>query len=442
MKKILSIISLIMVLAVLAATPTFALESDVPSMALDYAFDAANGVKIITVPTTAKSPLADGEIGADEYAFSWKEERDAHSLTSATHAILAADYNAAVGAKCAKEYVDMEPLVLNTEIEYFFAQDDERIYIGVKIQPGYEYKLNADGSIATTEVDGTKFNRLKTILSRAHMIYRIGFNLDDADEYIEINNNGYRWDLMVDGVTKKFTSAGVGVNIAYDGVVEQGYRQIIANETGWLNHSNGAGIVMAGDIIDQSNPATPYTVYDELVINKEALVKCMSDYSGAAYNGVPNAFFFTASSNGQVIGPNEAAKENIEESRGWSSSGGAGFFTWNGTVTKNADVSLREVFPDLIVFSDNANVTKDDVKIVELGVETEPEETEPEETEPAATEPTETEPDATEPAGSESVADTEPAAKGGCGGSVSVMGLALVATLGTCAVFTAKKKED
>ena len=441
MKKILSIISLIMVIAVLAATPTFALESDVPSMALDYAFDAANGVKIITVPTTAKSPLADGEIGADEYAFSWKEERDAHSMTNSSHAALAADYNAAVGAACAKEYVDMEPLVLNTEIEYFFAQDDERIYIGIKYQPGYEYEKNADGSIATTEFEGTKFNKLKTILSRAHMIYRIGFNLDDADEYIEINNNGNRWDLMVDGVTKKFTSAGVGVDIAYDGVVEQGYRQIIANETGWLNHKNSAGIVMAGDIIDQSNPATPYTVYDELVINKEALVKCMSDYSGASYNGVPNAFFFTASANGQVIGPDESA-EVKEGSRGWSSSGGAGFFTWNGTVTKNTDVSLREVFPDLIVFSDNANVTKDDVKIVELAVETVPTETEPTETEPTETEPTETEPTETEPAGSETAAVTEPEAQGGCGGSVSVMGLALVATLGTCAVFTAKKKED
>ena len=32
--------------------------------------------------------------------------------------------------------------------------------------------------------------------------------------------------------------------------------------------------------------------------------------------------------------------------------------------------------------------------------------------------------------------------KSGCGSSVSVAGLALVAALGTCTVFVAKKKED
>ena len=45
-------------------------------------------------------------------------------------------------------------------------------------------------------------------------------------------------------------------------------------------------------------------------------------------------------------------------------------------------------------------------------------------------------PAATEPAA------TEPAVEGGCGGAVSFAGLALGATLGTCTVFVAKKKED
>ena len=35
-----------------------------------------------------------------------------------------------------------------------------------------------------------------------------------------------------------------------------------------------------------------------------------------------------------------------------------------------------------------------------------------------------------------------PAEEKGCGGSVGIAGLALVAALGTCTVFVAKKKED
>ena len=52
MKKIVAIISLIIVLAVVTALPSFALESDVPSLALDYALDANNGVKIVKVPAS------------------------------------------------------------------------------------------------------------------------------------------------------------------------------------------------------------------------------------------------------------------------------------------------------------------------------------------------------------------------------------------------------
>ncbi len=64
-------------------------------------------------------------------------------------------------------------------------------------------------------------------------------------------------------------------------------------------------------------------------------------------------------------------------------------------------------------------------------VETEPVETKPAATKPAATTPVET---------SAAPAETEPAAQGGCGGTVSLAGLALVATLGTCAVVSKKRR--
>ena len=98
----------------------------------------------------------------------------------------------------------------------------------------------------------------------------------------------------------------------------------------------------------------------------------------------------------------------------------------------------------------------------------EPEVTDPEATEPATTEPATTEAEATEPATTEAEVTTDAEdedededketkkpestkapettekveEKKGCGISVSVAGIALVAALGTCTVFVAKKKED
>ena len=99
-----------------------------------------------------------------------------------------------------------------------------------------------------------------------------------------------------------------------------------------------------------------------------------------------------------------------------------------------------ELMMDLIVFAPEGAP----IKVADpTGFEPE---TEPAATEPVATEPAATEPAATEPAGDTPVATepaaTEPAKEGGCGGAVSFAGLALVAALGTCTAFVAKKKED
>ena len=46
------------------------------------------------------------------------------------------------------------------------------------------------------------------------------------------------------------------------------------------------------------------------------------------------------------------------------------------------------------------------------------------------------------PSKTEAETEAEKVSSGGCGSSVSLAGLALVASLGTCAVFVANKKED
>ena len=66
-------------------------------------------------------------------------------------------------------------------------------------------------------------------------------------------------------------------------------------------------------------------------------------------------------------------------------------------------------------------------------------ETEPETTKPAGNTPAESAPEAEQ--GGENAPETEPAAaSGGCGGTVSFAGLALVSALGACATFVSKKR--
>ena len=82
------------------------------------------------------------------------------------------------------------------------------------------------------------------------------------------------------------------------------------------------------------------------------------------------------------------------------------------------------------------DMTVKDAKIYKGFIIEVPEETKPETTKkPAPTLPAETTPAPVET----TPVETEPAA-GGCGGTVTFAGLALVAALGTCAVFTSKKR--
>ena len=95
--------------------------------------------------------------------------------------------------------------------------------------------------------------------------------------------------------------------------------------------------------------------------------------------------------------------------------------------------SPTQILPSLIVF-DSPDAP---IMIPADKVETEPVETEPVETEPVETD-APVDDDVTEAPTTEApVAD-----EGGCGSSVALAGVALVATLGTCTVFVAKKNED
>lgn len=79
---------------------------------------------------------------------------------------------------------------------------------------------------------------------------------------------------------------------------------------------------------------------------------------------------------------------------------------------------------------------------VQTPVETEPAETDPVETDPVDTDPVDTDPAETDPIDTpaDTTPESEPAAEGGCGGSIAAVAVALIATLGTCTVFVNKRR--
>ena len=95
----------------------------------------------------------------------------------------------------------------------------------------------------------------------------------------------------------------------------------------------------------------------------------------------------------------------------------------------------RDTIFDLIVFGDENTV-------IELAEPFPVRETEAPTTEAPVTEAPATEVPTTEAPVTEAPTTEPTVEEGGCGASVALAGIALVATLGTCTAFVAKKKED
>ncbi len=331
-------------------TPSATTPNNKSSASFDYAINSSNSnVKIMQVPTTSKTPVINGVISDGEYSYSYKEETTPIYLNSG-HTTIYSNVMDTVGAQALKNsvnagYFNYQNLVNSVKAEYSFAQDEENIYIATKNDTGVEYFANS-----TVTSNGVTFNKVKAIISRDCFTFRIGFDMNNPSNCIYLQNNSDIFDITHKG-TKTLNIDGESFDISGNGIITQMYRCMVAKQTGFKSHeqTSGEAVVLAGQMIDHTNPGTDHYVVTEIVINKAALLEALRA-NGLQYNELPNAFFFSMIQNGQVIGQKDSSG-----SVGWLSDGNGGFWALNGSRYTGSANYGSQLFPDLVVFSDSTS---------------------------------------------------------------------------------------
>ncbi len=404
MKKFLSIVSLLLVAMMIFAVPTFAEEAEGEAATLPAGIQKyyANNI-------TGSIPTIDGVIDEGEYGNLTVRVTDPAAMVGDSGVFM----TEGVFEDFCNEYVD-----------FWFAYDENNIYIAIHVGPaayndnGDEYKMN-------------------DVVFRNNTFFRMGFDLDDLmGGYIRFGGSSstVHWNDLRYFEFGKANIAPVKTNTFITELV-----------TRKVDVVSGADVTF-GDLTTANGNANyadgAWEQYIEMKIDKKATAQMLNECFFTDYDEIPNAMYFSFDTNSfkahgayKSDGKTETVEPNDAQYWSWM-----GKTNIAGKQGEYADFGLyegmtgRENLMDLIVFGDENTVIKnaDPFPVKE---ETEPEVTEPE----APTNENPTEAPVTEaPAG-----ETEaPAADGGCGGSVAVAGLALVAALGTCTAFVAKKKED
>ena len=406
MKKFLSIIALMLALLMVAAPMVAAEEADAAPVEgeeeVASTWTAPEGIKIYYAENVeGKTPLLDGTISEGEYGKAYRLENPIPvNNYGSNHQDLEAEPVA-------------DPTAVSEYIDVYFAYDENNVYIAI-------YEL---GPKAIDIVEG-KTDRL--VPARANWIFNMGFDLNDLSSYFQMQ--GYathkQWakdefsyfefgkknsspiaayDLISEAVIRK-TDVATGVDVGFGDLL---------SSNGNVNYSDGqCSMTMEfkfeKEVVAQALNACYFTDYDTI--------------SGAMYFGLStNQYQRNSEASGQYY--KWMGQTDIREKQGNYSD----FGIYEG--------STREFIFDLIVFGDE-NTPIEIADPFPVRPETEPPVTEPEVTEPEVTE---------APVGGDDVTEapvTEAPAEGGCGGSVALAGIALVAALGTCTAFVAKKKED
>ena len=381
MKKALSFISVIMVLALLASVCAFAAETDAKlasleqavrytgssftaseAMTVDGRLEEAEGWVCITPDYANRTSLA------DEYRFNaWKENS-----------------SVAVSAQSTTAYAsEFKLYVAQTETDVYFAIEDFAPYF---------------------EVDGEDgFTKASESLCRNLYNIHLGFDVANYDRYVHIREFNSLDQLNIcgpDGYKNMKTVYGDIVSYAFARYAEDGTHLYDGNKNTTNQHY-------------WVKPATKWTAVLEVKLSKAMIKDMYVEYfgEGADANIDFDSMFVSASAGGTIPDPDESNK-----------------YTWvytlySGTMlsaSEAAEKGLKErVIPDLVVFGKDPSITEAPTTEAPTAAP---------ETEVTAA-PTEGEPD---------IADLPT----GCIGTVSLAGVALVASLGACTAFVAKKKED
>ncbi len=411
MKKFLAVIALVIVASMLIVTPVFAEEERTPDYKRDYGQDTFYAKKM------DKAPTLDGDISVEE----WGEP-----VVSKT----APNYWQSIGNDDTySKYTDADPgeLAERTlkKLDFYFGYDDDYIYIAY-YQLGAGWDANGDGKV------GEAFNEYNF---RNNYYMRMGFDIEDVSNLMQL---GYGMPDIQDGygpITGDAAASHSGGRLTFTCGMPY------AADSSALTY-DGASILVDGRISKKvaatgegitgpNSTKGQFVECFEIMLDKATLLEAYNEVCETEYAELPNAMFFTFQM--RQYGWQDAEFSKVAYN---------GQTAWFGTpldLDQQLDIdNLFEYFPDIVVFGDKIEDP------IHIGDVTEPAETTPAETTPAETTPAETTPAETTPAettpAETTPAETEPAAQGGCGGTVSFAGLALVASLGACAIVSKKRR--
>ena len=399
MKKFLSIISLVLVVLMIAAMPAVYAEETAEPVLKPYTIP--EGINVHYAKNVSdKPPVINGTISEGEYG----EPVRIDNPRAANNENWGETYHEGeYDRTLASEYV-----------EFYYAYDDNYIYIAL-YDHGPEY---ID--------DGDEF-KLNNVPFRHNYRYEIFPFLDDVTGFLQFGTNK--------PVYFEFGSAKANFDLTY---FAESIDQKIDLTTG---DTVGFGDILMGGNVNYANAKWAYI--REIKIDRAALADMVNQLYFTDYDALSNAFYFEFTTNGfraEGAYKSDGVTENLEPVAPTQ------YFKWNSTDVSGKqgnyeayglyDGIKRVSFPSLIVLAEEG----EDIYIADPFPPRPEIESATEDTEPVADDSTPVADDST-PIGDDTAASTEPTA-GGCGGAVSFAGIALVAALGTCTAFLAKKKED
>lgn len=409
MRKILSIISLVLLFSMIIAVPTYADEvqdTDVIESEEGTLFEAPRSSPIYYANNIEGQsvPVIDGEIKEGEYGkitVKLDEHVKLMNVWPESGYVVDADRD-----DYCSEYFD-----------FYIAYDENFFYLAF-VDYGSEWDAVAGDNKAN-------------FTSRNNYSFGIGFQLDDLTNYFSISIEGGRIGASFsDGKLSNFTSVDGG----FAAVVSEVHLKKYLKADPTKVFCDEDITTLSGKNINSTEGA--YVAVCEMKFDKKLMLQRFNEYAYTEYEELPNAMYFHMTARSYVLKAD--LKDVNEDCTSYNKYFAADVSDLNDTqMTKYymdygiLPGSKQDYIPSIVVFGEEGTPIYPAKEIEE----TEPpvEETEPV-TEPIITEEIhETLPPLTE---------TLPVEEGGCGGAVTLSGIALVAVLGTCTAFLSKRKED
>lgn len=408
MKKFLSYFSFVLALVFcLSMLPVSAEDVE----ATDEGFVVPEGIQVYYANDLSgkNPPIIDGVISEGEYGDMTVNIKDHHTTN---------DGNTILPEKADQPCSD--------SFDYYFAYDDNFIYIAYVDNGG----VWEEGSVIDTYSKSATTDKVKNFVTRNNYFLNLGFFLDDVFSNFHFGCSSRGWD------ENRYFEMGKAQSTIKDPYV-------IASELYMTKtlKDDPTKVISKGDgktVTNQNSLDGTCVVTVEIKLEKKQLIQFISDYYFVDFVELPNAMYVHFTGRSYVLKDNgEQCPELVSYNR---------YFTT--PMADLADIDLepygvfagetKQLFPGLVVFGDEN--TKIHLGYQEGDLpETEPTETEAPTTEAPTEAPVTEAP--TEAVATEAPEAEAPVAEDGCGGAVSLAGIALVAVLGTCTAFASKKKD-